>query len=81
MSNPRPDSVNDAEWAAIEKAKQLLTEYFPNTAIFINWVNETGETKRGEILNGNTFAIKHHIECWMDGDFELDDDDEEKSFH
>jgi hypothetical protein len=78
----KPDSVTDIEWEAIEKAKTILSEHFQNIALFMNWVADNGETKRGEILNGNTFALKHHIESWLDGEFEpdIDEDEEEKEY-
>jgi hypothetical protein len=89
----KPDNVSDQEWDAIQRAQNILTEYFQNCAIFINWVAEDKQTKRIEILAGNGFALKHHINCWSDGDFdpdcevlfsdedEDDEDDKKKKSH
>jgi hypothetical protein len=75
----KPNNVSDQEWDAIERAQNILTEYFPNVAIFVNWVNDERETRHGEILTGNTFAIKHHIERWQEGVIGvLDYEDEEE---
>ena len=74
----KPLNVSDQEWQAVERAQNILTEYFPNVAIFVNWVGEDSLTHRGEILTGNAFAIKHHIERWLEGDFELDEEAEEE---
>jgi hypothetical protein len=83
VNHPKPDSVTKEAWDALTKAKAIITEHFPNIAIFVNWVNDEGETKHGEILEGNAFALRHHIEKYLDGDFlpdemESEDDDSEK---
>jgi hypothetical protein len=73
----KPDCLADHQWEAVLKAREIITEHFEgvNLAIFLNWVNENRDTARGEILAGNEFAIKHHIERWLDGDFESLDED------
>jgi len=69
-------------WAEINKAIGIITEHFENMALFINWVDDEGETQHCEILDGNTFALENHIDKWLDGDFlvdesqEADDDDD-----
>jgi hypothetical protein len=78
VNQQTPPEVNDAEWTQIKKSVSLLTEHFPNIAIFINWVSEDGETKHIEILQGNEFALELHIEKWRDGDFEDNEDDEDE---
>jgi hypothetical protein len=65
----------------IQQATQLLTEHFENCAIFVNY-HEKETTFRGEYLSGNYFSLQHHIEGWVEGDFDedKDDGDEENSF-
>lgn len=80
MQNKRPENVSDSEWYAIQKAIQLATEHFQNIALFVNWVDEEGETKFCHILTGNTFALQNHIDKWVDGEFDDDDDDMERAY-
>lgn len=76
--------MDQAEWSAINKAKQILTEHFQNVGIFINWVCPEGETRYYHIIVGNSFAMENHITKWSDNEFDdpeesgdEDDDDEE----
>jgi hypothetical protein len=49
----------------INKAITFITEFLDsaNVCVFVNWV-ENGETLRAEVLRGNQFALKGHIEKW-----------------
>jgi hypothetical protein len=49
----------------INKAITFITEFLDsaNVCVFVNWV-EDGETLRAEVLHGNQFALKGHIEKW-----------------
>lgn len=80
MNHPKPESVTQEAWDALRNSMLIITEHFSNVAIFVNWVNDDGETKHGEILEGNAFALRHHIEKYLDGDFlpdEIDAEDED----
>jgi len=76
----KPSVCTQEAWDALTKARAIITEYFPNVAIFVNWVCDEGLTRHGEILEGNAFAIRHHIEKYLDGDFlpdEMDNEDDQ----
>ena len=80
MNHPKPDSVTEEAWDALKNSMLVITEHFSNVAIFVNWVSDEGQTRHGEILEGNAFALRHHIEKYLDGDFlpdEIDDDDDD----
>jgi hypothetical protein len=49
----------------INKAITFITEFLDsaNVCVFVNWV-ENGETLRAEVMRGNQFALKGHIEKW-----------------
>ena len=79
MKDPKPDTITDCEWSNIQKAIGIITEHFPNLAVFFNWVDEEGETQHAHILQGNKFAIQNHVGKWVDGDFDPEND--EKEFH
>ena len=81
VKRQKPNNVTNEEWEAINKAIQIISEHFSNTGLFINWVDEEGETQHCEIFDGNGFALENHIEKWVDGDFlpdEFDDDDDDE---
>lgn len=82
MNHTKPDSVPQEAWDALRRSMLIITEHFCNVAILVNWVDAKGETKHGEILEGNAFALRHHLEKYLDGDFlpdemdDVEDDDE-----
>ncbi len=90
MSPQKPDNTSAEEWEAVQKAIRIVTEYFPNIAVFLNWVDDKGATQHCHILQGNTFALQNHVCKWADGDFdeqgnepesiEFDDDDEGEEY-
>jgi hypothetical protein len=88
----KPPFMDDAEWAAIKKAKSLLTEHFENIAVFINWVCPEGQTRYYHVVEGNSFAMENHITKWADNEFDDpeateseedddDDDDDDESYN
>ena len=77
MNHPKPENVTQEAWDVLTKSVESITEHFSNVAIFVNWVDEAGQTQHGHILQGNTFAIQHHINKWVDGDFEVQDEEDE----
>lgn len=66
----KPPFMDDAEWQAVQKAESILTEYFQNLGIFINWVCPEGETRYYHMIRGNSFAMENHIAKWADNDFD-----------
>lgn len=80
MKHPKPLNITDAEWEIIKKSLAHITEHFQNAALFLNWVNDEGETQHLHILKGNGFAIQNHIGKWIDGDFDEDEGETEKVF-
>ena len=82
MNLPQPENISNGEWKELKRALCIITEHFPNMALFINWVDEEGETQHAHILQGNKFAIQNHVNKWNEGVFDVDEDDEEdeKSF-
>ena len=48
-------------------------------ALFINWVDDEGETQHAHILQGNKFAIQNHVDKWNNGEFDPFDEDDEES--
>lgn len=78
MIPERPHIITECEWNNLQKAISIITEHFPNLAVFINWVDDEGETQHTHILQGNKFAIQNHVGKWVDGDFDLNDDDEKE---
>jgi hypothetical protein len=77
VNNPKPDNIGISEWRNLQKAIGTITEHFPNMALFINWVDDDGETQHAHILQGNMFAIQNHVDKWNNGEFDPLDDDEE----
>jgi hypothetical protein len=75
---PRPETITECEWNNLQKAIGIITEHFSNLAVFINWVDEDGETQHAHILQGNKFAIQNHVGKWVDGDFDPDDEQEKQ---
>lgn len=78
MNQQRPTICPQESWDALNRAKSIITEHFPNVAIFVNWVCDEGQTRHGEILDGNAFALRHHIEKYLDGEF-LEEDLEDQA--
>jgi hypothetical protein len=68
----KPTFIDASEWQAIKKASSLLTEYFENVGLFINWVDDTGETRYYHAMLGNAFALENHVHKWADKDFDED---------
>ena len=71
-------------WVAINKAIELITEHYENVGLFMNWVDDEGETQHAEILHGNGFALENHIDKWVDGEFlpdQFEDDDDDDKPH
>jgi hypothetical protein len=79
---PKPDNITESEWIELKRAIAIVTEHFSNMALFINWVDDNGETQHSHILQGNKFALQNHIDKWCKGVFDVDEDPEqdEKSF-
>jgi len=80
VKHPKPENLSDQAWAAIKKSIQILTEYFPNIGLFINWVNDKEDTQHYQLLTGNTLAVEHQISKCSNDDFDMidwDDDDDE----
>jgi len=80
VKHPKPYNVSPEGWTAIKKAVELITEHYDNIGLFINWVDDDGETQHCEVLHGNGFALENHIDKWVDGEFlpdEFDDNDED----
>ena len=50
----------------LEHAARTLGEHFDsaNVAVFVSWM-ENGETKHGEYMVGNAFALQNHIAQWV----------------
>ena len=82
MNFSKPDNITEGEWIELKRAIAIVTEHFSNMALFINWVDEKGETQHSHILQGNKFALQNHIDKWHEGVFDIDEDSEqdEKSF-
>lgn len=81
MKRPKPYNVTNEGWEAVNKAVALITEHYENMALFINWVDDAGETQHCEVLDGNGFALENHIDKWVDGEFlpdEFEDDDDDE---
>jgi len=77
VNTPRPDNIGISEWNNLQRAIGIITEHFPNMALFINWVDDDGETQHAHILQGNKFAIQNHVDKWNSGDFDPPEDDKE----
>jgi hypothetical protein len=78
---PKPDTITDCEWRNLTKAIGIITEHFQNLALFINWVDDEGETQHAHILQGNKFALQNHIDKWHEGVFDQSEGDEEENQH
>ena len=50
----------------LEHAARSLGEHYDNAnvAVFVSWV-EDGETKHGEYMVGNAFALQNHVATWV----------------
>lgn len=78
MKQPKPENVSTEEWHAIQKSITIITEYFPNIALFVNWVDDDNETKHLHVFQGNGFALQNHINKWSDGYFdEMTEEDDD----
>jgi hypothetical protein len=77
MNHNKPDNIDNCEWNNLQKAIGIITEHFQNMALFINWVDDEGQTQHTHILQGNMFAIQNHVDKWNSGDFDPPDDEEE----
>lgn len=80
MNHIQPENIGKSEWKNLQRAIGIITEHFPNMALFINWVDDEGETQHAHILQGNKFAIQNHVDKWHNGEFDPFDDDDEESF-
>jgi hypothetical protein len=80
MPGEKVKELDPKHWEIVQKALDLLTEHFENSAVFVNYV-ENGQTIRGEIIQGNQFSLKYQVEKWIHGEFdeydEEDDDDDD----
>lgn len=77
MNLPKPENITDCEWNNLKRAIGIITEHFPNMALFINWVDDDGETQHAHILQGNKFAIQNHVDKWNSGEFDPPEEDKE----
>ncbi len=77
MKLSKPKNISKNEWQEIQRAIAIITEHFPNLAIFINWVSEDGETQHAHILIGNKLALQNHIRQWSDGELDEEKDENE----
>ena len=80
MNNQKPANIGNCEWKNIQRAIGIITEHFPNMALFINWVDDEGETQHAYILQGNKFALHNHIGKWVDGDFDPPEQQDEEEY-
>lgn len=60
--------INDCGDVAIDKALSILAEHYQNIVIFVNYVDDNGDTFRNERTAGNFFANRYHIENWLDNE-------------
>jgi hypothetical protein len=77
---PKPDNITGDEWRELKRAIAIVTEHFPNMALFINWESDDGDTQHAYILQGNKFALHNHIGKWVDGEFDPPEQQEEEEF-
>jgi hypothetical protein len=82
VKHEKPANIGKAEWSDVLKAISIITEHYANVAIFLNWVDDEGETQHCHILKGNELALQNHVGKWVDGDYDdaEDDDDSELKF-
>jgi hypothetical protein len=60
VKRQKPNNVTNEEWEAINKAIQVISEHFSNTGLFINWVDEEGETQNQRKQEEHTTIRKSH---------------------